>query len=172
MIVVGKINADKSMCQLLQEGVATVARYELLISRCTDLRGAFPGAFGTYRLKNNLDVWLETGMISKSAINWWPVALNSGTCDSLSAVYQTKISTERQGGQLLIHLYHQARSHNEFKSKSDSIATLSLNLCGWHRSKYSCWYDHQEVSGLDRAIRQEEVEYLELRRVLREWFED
>ena len=158
----------KSMCQLLQEGVSTVAQYELLISCCSDIRGAFPGAFGTYRLKNNLDVWLDTGMISKSAINWWPVALNSGTCNSLSIVYRTKISTERQGEQLLIHLYHQARSHNEYKSKSDSIATLSLNLCGWHRSKYFCRYDDHEVSGLDRAIRLEEVEYLELRRVLRE----
>ena len=124
------------------------------------LQSAFPGAFGPYRQKTALDVFVYGGLIAPQALKFYPVAACSGTHQSLCLLYGVSTGKEQVIQKLLIHLYHQLRKTRAFRSKSDSLATLSLCLCRWHRSKQSCSFKGQGMTGLDRAIRQEELEYL------------
>ena len=164
----------QSMCQLLTAGVKTNMEFADLLREWNSCRMEFKGVFGTYRLKNNMDLWLHIGMIWKQAINWWPVALRSGTLEGLERIYGCRVNDESVASKLLAHLYFHLRSIGEFKGKGkpDSVASLSLTLCGWMRSQYMCNYENIYMTGLDRAILQEEQEYLQLRKVLAEEAED
>ena len=55
---------------------------------------------------------------------------------------------------------HCIEKRRHFKTRSDSIGTVGLNLCGWQRGKKKVKYGKGIVTGLDRAILQEEKEIL------------
>ena len=107
------------------------------------------------------------GMVWKVSVNWWPVAVGSGTLQGLEQIYGCSVGDEAAASELLAQLYFNLRSRGEFKGrgKADSVATLSLTLCGWIRSQYACQWKHRTISGLDRAILQEEIEFCTLRKL-------
>ena len=155
--------AFKEMAKMLAAGVKEVRTFEKVIKKWEQLRGCYNGACGTYRLKNNLDMWVHVGMVWKDAINWWPVAKCSGTFRALETLYGKVLRSEKEASDCLEHLYMVLRKDGHFRTSSDSIGTLGLNLCGWNRSKKKVKYGKLRVSCLDRAIAQEEKEILLLR---------
>ena len=123
----------------------------------------------TYRRKNNYDVMVATEHLRSSALDDYPVEKICGPSLSLRYLYGVQGTKGSESGMssLLNHLLHQIRKTSVYSSKKDSQATLSLTLCGWHRSKVVVVYDGKRVTELDRAILQEEAEYRELLRGLR-----
>ena len=114
---------------------------------------------------------MEAKAISKNALRSYPVAQQSGTASSLKVIYgipSQKALSESTLRQLLVHLYHQVQSTDVFSHRSDSVATMTLTLCGWHRAKGTVQYNGQTITGLVRAITVEGTEYLEVRAKLRE----
>jgi len=160
-------DAFKKLARILSGGVTTVESFVEVAQQWESLHESFPGAFGIYRFKNNMDVWLEMGMMSKHCVNRWPVAKKSGTWKSLKWLYGTRHLSELQAEELLVHLWHALRKRGWCKSRSDSLSVLSLLLCGWHRSKYRCRFQGKRMSGLDRAILREELDTARLRQALR-----
>lgn len=163
-----KFKPFQRLSSLLQLCVDTPQQYKQLLEEWESMRLQFKGAFGTYRFKNNLDVWVHLGAVKSSSLCSFPVALGAGTCLSLAFIYRCEIKSEVQAEGLLVHLWHTVRARGHFKTSSDSLATLALNLCGYHRLRYTCSHGGKQVSGLDRAISQEELEFLMLRRELRD----
>ena len=152
--------ALRACAALIEPGVTTVEQFDDLMSQFEKIRSALPGAFGKYRQKNLLDILIAASAISPWCLRWYPVAAASGTADSLRILYGIKTKNEGKLKNLLLHFYHQLRRHSAGKSKADSLATASLVLCGWHRSKETCKFGGRSGSGLDRAIWQEEKEFL------------
>ena len=161
--------AFRKLVRILEGGVKDVGAYGNLRKAWEELRESFTGACGTYRFKNNLDMWVHIGMVWKDAINWWPVAQGSGTFQALEILYGKSLPSEEAASGCLQHLYMVFWSEGAFRTRSDSIGTLGLNLCGWHRSKKKVKYGNSTVSGLDRAIAQEEKEILLLRARMNLW---
>ena len=161
-------HAFKAMCEALACGIRTTEEYAEVLQLWSHLRKMYPGAFGTYRQKNNMDLWVAVGALSREAINFWPVASGSGTWKSLAYLYGTKIQSEDHASDLLRDLYHKVRQCGSFSTRADTIATVALNLCGWHRTSYTCSLRGCTVTGLDRAIDDEERAVLRLRELLRE----
>ena len=145
----------KKAARLLNSVVGDVDQYKELMNSLDRLRSAIPGFLGTYRRKNWCDVLVAANMIKPSALAWYPVAACSGTQSSLCHLYGTKTSSEVVLSKLLNHLYCQLRKTDVGRSKAESLATLSLVLCGWSRHKNRCKHAGPCMSMLDRAILQE-----------------
>ena len=115
------------------------------------------------------DIWVEVNAISKHALRYYPVAAGSGTSESLKILYGLSGAvSESVLRKLLVHLFHRVRRTSAFRAEKDSLATISLTLCGWHRSKQEVRHEGVRMSGLARAIQIEEQEYLDIRRELNE----
>ena len=69
----------RRLVKLLENGVKNVKEFADMRQQCAVLRECYKDALGTYRLKNNMDLWMYIGMVWKDAVNWWPVAKGSGT---------------------------------------------------------------------------------------------
>ena len=126
------------VAEMLVAGVRTPAQFDRVEEHLDSLQAQCPGAMGTYRRHHNYDIWVEAKAISKNALRSYPVAQQSGTASSLKVIYgipSKKALSESMLRQLLVHLYHQVRSTDGFSHRSDSLATMTLTLCGWHRAK-------------------------------------
>ena len=152
--------AFRKIAALLKGGVQDTCAFGRLKTAWAELRTCYSGACGTLRFKNNLDIWVHAGMVWKEAINWWPVAKGSGPHVALKTLYGHVVRSEEAASECLQHLYIVLRKEGHFKTRSDSIGTVGLNLCGWQRGKKKVKYGKGNVTGLDRAIMQEEKEML------------
>ena len=144
-----------TIASLLTSTIETPSQYEDFTRAWDALQNSFPGAVGTYRRKTNYDIWVAGRYVTPRAMSSYPVAAPSGTADSLRKLYGVTTKSEKVLSKLLVHLFHRCSPTRE-----DSLATLSLNLCGWHRSLKRCSYDGRTMSLLSRAIAQEEKEFL------------
>ena len=156
------------LCSLIEAGVTEPSQFQSVRAEWRKLSSDHPGALGTYRVKNNLDLLVYAGLLARRAIASYPISPKSGTWLSLEYLYGTKVSSEPLAEKMLIHLWHQLRLKGHFKTQNDSLATLGLCLCGFHRSHETVDYQGRKMSCLDRAIREEEKQYLELHQALRE----
>ena len=77
---------------------------------------------------------MHAGAIGAAAITAYPVVSDSGTALGLKVLYglEGRSVSEEMLSELLIHLYFRLQRSRAFRAKADSLATLSLNLCGWH----------------------------------------
>lgn len=163
-------NAQQA-ADILCNGVKTPEQFDQLESHMDSLQKQFPGALGTYRRKNQYDLWVEAQALSKHALRSYPVAAASGTAASLKLLYgipDAKRVGEPVLRKLLVHMFHQVKKTDAFAPNTDSLATLSITLCGWHRSKQNVQHDGTHMSGLARAIALEEKEYLDIHQDLRD----
>ena len=56
------------VANLLSNGIHCTADYDKFITYLDNISAAFPGAFGIYRRKNVIDLWVAVGAISPSAM--------------------------------------------------------------------------------------------------------
>ena len=161
----------RAAASMLQRGVQTPEQFDELELLMDSLQGEFPGALGTYRRKVQYDLWVEASALSKHALRSYPVATGSGTYEGLKLLYgipAKRTVSEPILRKLLVHLFHQVKKTDAFSAKNDSLATMSLTLCGWHRSRKHVRYHGTRMSVLSRALEVEEQEYLDIRHSLRE----
>ena len=152
----------RQVADMLLRGIKTPEEFDQLESHMDALQAIFPGAVGTYRRKNQYDLWVEAQALSRHALRSYPVATCSGTSASLKVLYgipKAKTLTEAMLRKLLVHLYHQVQMTDAWSYKNDSLATMSLTTCGWHRSKQVVTHNGVRTSGLQRAVAIEEAEY-------------
>ena len=151
---VWKHKALDAIASLLAAGIDTNIKYEEFNTAWEELGKSFSGVFGTYRKKLNYDVWVAFGSVTGRAMSSYPVAANSATANSLQKLYNVRTTNEAVLSRLMVHFFHQLSAN-----KGDSLATLSLNLCGWARSLKWCSYEGKNMSVLSRAIAIEEKEF-------------
>ena len=155
--------------RLLDVGIRTPQHWLEYEAALDELKGELPGVFGAYRRKNHHDMMVAAGAIRREVLCSYPVAAGSGTACSLAALYGLPNVSEKLGAELLCHLWHVFKKTSDMSNKQDSLSTLSLNLCGWHRFKQkNLYYNGERMDGLQRAIAMEEAEYLELLHLFRE----
>ena len=146
----------RRICQLVQAPL-DARKYSEVREAFEALGAAFVGCMGTYRRKNILDLLVGSHVLPEHVLVSYPVCRGAGTWQSLDRLYHHRHANQSQAEKSLVHLYHQVpwrRGH--------SLPSLALTLCGWHRHKQRVRYDGQSMSGLQRAILQEEEEYAEL----------
>ena len=153
---------------LLSTGVHCTQDYGKLLTFMDNISADFPGAFGSYRRKNMLDIWVAVGAITACAMTRFLVAPGAGTGQSLCHLYGLQSASEAELPLLLNHLYANLRKSKQYGNKSESLCTAGLTLCGWHRDSERQLHNGVWMSGLDRAIRVEEEEYLNVRNEARE----
>jgi hypothetical protein len=144
----------RSSVKLLAGRITTATVFVQFDSAMDGLQVGFPGALGPYRRKNIYDVLIASRWIAPAACSSYPVAPHSGTASSLGELYGVKACSRVNLAKLLVHFSHQLKT-----TRADSLASCSLVLCGWERSKKMCSYEKKRMTMLDRAIIQEEREY-------------
>ena len=157
------------VANLLSNGIHCTADYDKFITYLHNISAAFPGTFGIYRRKNVIHLWVAVGAISPSAMTKILVSTTAGTAESLCYLYGLKTASEKHLSSLLNHLYANLRKSPQFGKQAESLCTAGLTLCGWHRDcQAGIVYNGVSMTGLDRAIKVEEEEYLSVRKETRE----
>lgn len=95
-----------------------------------------------------------------------PVSAKSGTDSWRHYLYGLEPGSEALLGKLLQHMYCQVRK-TPMGNNSESLRSVGLTLCGWRVRSRSVAHG-RTVSGLHRAILQEEGELVEARAEARE----
>ena len=119
---------------------------------------SLPGVFANYKKKNCIDIWVAAKMIKAGAMTKLLMSDDAGTMTSLKLLYNITTATDSELNSLLHHLYFQLRSSPAFGGQSESLCSVGITLCGWHRHKTTCSWRGKTVTLLHRAIVQEEEE--------------
>ena len=153
----------KNLVRHLQRGVSTRSHFEKLEALQVALRKAFPACFGFYRCKCHLDNYIRHGWVTYSPDSY-PVCPESGTSKSLRFIYKSDTRSPVRLREFLADVFSRLRRSGHM-TQQDSAGTVSLQLCGWDRSKKS---GGGYGTGLQRAIAVEEAEYLQVKAKLRQ----
>ena len=100
---------------------------------------------------------------SRSALSRYRVSPGAGTCSSLEYLYGQDFCTNSTLAEaFLVHFWHQLKEQPCFVSKKDSLASLALCLCGWHRHRHKCSRAGKTMTVLQRAVLDVENEFISL----------
>ena len=160
-----KLPATDACAALLDRGIREPADWTAWVRECDSISAALGGVAGQYHLKLCDDVWVESGAISRNALSFYRVCKGAGTYLSLQYLYGQRNGSSvptRVAQDLLQHLFHQYKQNGAFVHKKESIATLSLGLCCWHRHRSFCSYGGKRMTVLERAGDCEEDELRQL----------
>ena len=126
------------------------------------MQAAVRGAAGQYKVKSCDDICVETGAISRSALTRYRKTPAAGARLSLLYLFGQDARTPVSQGvaaALLGHFWHVYKLQPCFAPRRDSLATLALGLCGWHRHGHVCMFRGTRMTLLQRAVLDEEAEF-------------